>query len=136
MNQTLAIIKPDAVGSGNTGKIIAQLENSGFSIKAIKLTVLNREQAGTFYSVHEGKTFYEGLIDFMTSGPVIPMVLKADAAVEKLREVIGATDPAEAAEGTVRNLYAESKGRNAIHASDSNENAQVEIDFFFSQNER
>jgi nucleoside-diphosphate kinase len=136
MNQTLAIIKPDAVGSGNTGKIIAQLENSGFSIKAIKLTVLNREQAGTFYSVHEGKTFYEGLIDFMTSGPVIPMVLEADAAVEKLREVIGATDPAEAAEGTVRNLYAESKGRNAIHASDSNENAQVEIDFFFSQNER
>ena len=136
MNHTLAIIKPDAVGSGNTGKIIAQLENSGFSIKAIKLTVLNREQAGTFYSVHEGKTFYEGLIDFMTSGPVIPMVLKADAAVEKLREVIGATDPAEAAEGTVRNLYAESKGRNAIHASDSNENAQVEIDFFFSQNER
>ena len=136
MNQTLAIIKPDAVGSGNTGKIIAQLENSGFSIKAIKLTVLNREQAGTFYSVHEGKTFYEGLIDFMTSGPVIPMVLEADAAVEKLREVIGATDPAEAAEGTVRNIYAESKGRNAIHASDSNENAQVEIDFFFSQNER
>ena len=136
MNQTLAIIKPDAVGSGNTGKIIAQLENSGFSIKAIKLTVLNREQAGTFYSVHEGKTFYEGLIDFMTSGPVIPMVLEADAAVEKLSEVIGATDPAEAAEGTVRNIYAESKGRNAIHASDSNENAQVEIDFFFSQNER
>ena len=136
MNHTLAIIKPDAVGSGNAGKIIAHLENSGFSIKAINLTVLNREQAGTFYSVHEGKPFYEGLVDFMTSGPVIPMVLEADAAVEKLRGVIGATDPAEAAEGTVRSIYAESKGRNAIHASDSDENAQVEIGFFFSPNER
>ena len=136
MNHTLAIIKPDAVGSGNAGKIIAHLENSGFSIKAIKLTVLNREQAGAFYSVHEGKPFYEGLVDFMTSGPVIPMVLEADAAVEKLRGVIGATDPAEASEGTVRSIYAESKGRNAIHASDSDENAQVEIGFFFSPNER
>ena len=136
MNHTLAIIKPDAVGSGNAGKIIAHLENSGFSIKAIKLTVLNREQAGAFYAVHEGKPFYEGLVDFMTSGPVIPMVLEADAAVEKLRGVIGATDPAEAAEGTVRSIYAESKGRNAIHASDSDENAQVEIGFFFSPNER
>ena len=132
MNHTLAIIKPHAVGSGNAGKIIAHLENSGFSIKAIKLLVLNREQAGAFYSVHEGKPFYEGLIDFMTSGPLIPMVLQANDAVEKLRAVIGATDPAEAADGTVRKLYAESKGRNAIHASDSNENAQIEIDFFFS----
>ena len=136
MNHTLAIIKPDAVGSGNAGKIIAHLENSGFSIKAINLTVLNREQAGAFYSVHEGKPFYEGLVDFMTSGPVIPMVLEADAAVEKLRGVIGATDPAVAAEGTVRSIYAESKGRNAIHASDSDENAQVEVGFFFSPNER
>ena len=132
MNQTLAIIKPDAVSSGNTGKIITHIEDNGFSIEALKLTVLNREQAGAFYSVHEGKSFYEGLIDFMTSGPVIPMVLQANDAVEKLRTVIGATDPAEAADGTVRKLYAESKGRNAIHASDSNENAQIEIDFFFS----
>lgn len=132
MNQTLAIIKPDAVSSGNTGKIIAHIESNGFSIKALKLTVLNREQAGAFYSVHEGKPFYEGLIDFMTSGPLIPMVLQANDAVEKLRAVIGATDPAEAADGTVRKLYAESKGRNAIHASDSNENAQIEIGFFFS----
>ena len=136
MNHTLAIIKPDAVGSGNAGKIIAHLENSGFSIKAINLTVLNREQAGAFYSVHKGKPFYEELVDFMTSGPVIPMVREADAAVEKLRGVIGATDPAESAEGTVRSIYAESKGRNAIHASDSDENAQVEIGFFFSPNER
>ena len=136
MNHTLAIIKPHAVGSGNAGKIIAHLENSGFSIKAIKLLVLNREQAGAFYSVHEGKPFYEEFVDLMTSGPVIPMVLEADEAVEKLREVIGATDPAEAAEGTVRNLYAESKGRNAIHASDSDENAQIEIGFFFPQGER
>ena len=132
MNQTLAIIKPDAVSSGNTGKIIAHIESNGFSIKALKLTVLNREQAGAFYSVHEGKPFYEGLIDFMTSGPLIPRVLQANDAVEKLRAVIGATDPAEAADGTVRKLYAESKGRNAIHASDANENAQIEIGFFFS----
>ena len=132
MNQTLAIIKPDAVSSRNTGKIITHIEDNGFSIEALKLTVLNREQAGAFYSVHEGKSFYEGLIDFMTSGPLIPMVLQANDAVEKLRTVIGATDPAEAAYGTVRKLYAESKGRNAIHASDSNENAQIEIDFFFS----
>lgn len=132
MNQTLAIIKPDAVSSGNTGKIIAHIENNGFSIKALKLTVLSRKQAGAFYSVHEGKPFYKGLIDFMTSGPLIPMVLQANDAVEKLRAVIGATDPAEAADGTVRKLYAESKGRNAIHASDSNENAQIEIGFFFS----
>lgn len=136
MNQTLAIIKPDAVTSGNAGKIIAHLENAGFSIKSLKLTVLNRVQAEAFYSVHERKPFFEWVVDFMTSGPVIPMVLEAHGAVEKLRGVIGATDPAEAAEGTVRNLYAESKGRNAIHASDSDENAEIEISFFFSQHER
>ena len=136
MNQTLAIIKPDAVGSGKAGKILAHLEAAGFTVKALELTSLNRAQAGAFYAVHEGRPFYEELVDFMTSGPVMPMVLEADGAVSKLRETIGATDPAEAAEGTIRKLYAESKGRNAIHASDSDENAAVEIAFFFSSHRR
>ncbi len=136
MSQTLAIIKPDAVDAGNAGKILAHLENAGFSVTSLRLTVLGRAQAGAFYAVHEGRPFYDELVDFMTSGPVIPMVLEADDAVAKLREQIGATDPAEAAEGTIRKLFAESKGRNAIHASDSEENAANEIAFFFSGHER
>ena len=135
MSQTLAIIKPDAVGSGKAGKILAHLETAGFAVRALRLTRLNRAQAGAFYAVHEGRPFYAELVDFMTSGRVIQMVLEADDAVAKLRETIGATDPAEAAEGTVRKLYAESKGRNAIHASDSDENAAIEIGFFFSRHE-
>jgi nucleoside-diphosphate kinase len=136
MSQTLAIIKPDAVGSGKAGKILAHLEGAGFTVRALRLTRLSSAQAGAFYAVHEGRPFYDELVEFMTSGPVIPLVLEADDAVGKLRETIGATDPAEAAEGTVRKLYAESKGRNAIHASDSDENAATEIGFFFSQHER
>ena len=136
MSQTLAIIKPDAVGSGKAGKVLAHLEGAGFSVKALRLLSLSQEQAGAFYAVHKGRPFYDELVEFMTSGPVIPMVLEAENAVAKLRETIGATDPAEAAEGTVRKLYAESKGRNAIHASDSDENARNEIAFFFSEHER
>jgi nucleoside-diphosphate kinase len=136
MSHTLAIIKPDAVESGKAGKILTHLESAGFSVKALRLTRLSTAQAGAFYAVHEGRPFYDELVEFMTSGRVIPMVLEADDAVTKLRETIGATDPAEAAEGTVRKLYAESKGRNAIHASDSDENAAIEIGFFFSTHER
>lgn len=136
MSQTLAIIKPDAVDSGKAGKILAHLENAGFSVRAMRLTRLDGAQAGAFYAVHEGRPFYDELVEFMTSGPVIPLVLEAQGAVARLRETIGATDPAEAAEGTVRKLYAESKGRNAIHASDSDENAAAEIAFFFSKHER
>lgn len=136
MSRTLAIIKPDAVGSGKAGKILAHLEDAGFTVRALRLTTLDATQAKAFYAVHEGRPFYDGLVEFMTSGPVIPMVLEADDAVERLRETIGATDPAEAAEGTVRQLYAESKGRNAIHASDSDENAVIEIGFFFANHER
>lgn len=136
MSQTLAIIKPDAVGSGKAGKILAHLENAGFVVRSMRLTRLDRAQAGAFYAVHEGRPFYDELVEFMTSGPVIPLVLEAEDAVLRLREEIGATDPAEAAEGTVRKLYAESKGRNAIHASDSDENAATEIRFFFSEYER
>ena len=135
MSQTLAIIKPDAVGSGKAGKILAHLEGAGFAVRALKLLSLDEDQAGAFYAVHAERPFYQELVEFMTSGPVIPMVLEADDAVPLLRETIGATDPVEAAEGTVRKLYAESKGRNAIHASDSDENAANEIAFFFSQHE-
>lgn len=136
MSHTLAIIKPDAVGSGKAGKILAHLEDAGFAIRALRLTTLSRAQAEAFYAVHEGRPFFEELVEFMTSGPVIPLVVEADDAVARLRETIGATDPAEAAPGTVRKLYAESKGRNAIHASDSDANAETEIAFFFSTHER
>jgi len=133
---TLAILKPDAVGSGKAGKIIAHLEGAGFRVRALKLLRLSKEQAGAFYAVHRERGFYGELVEFMTSGPVIPMVLEASDAVSKLRSAIGATDPAEAAAGTVRKLYAESKGRNAIHASDSDDNALREVAFFFSEHER
>ena len=136
MSHTLAIIKPDAVGAGKAGKILAHLEGAGFSVRSLKLVSLNQAQAAAFYAVHEGRPFYDELVEFMTSGPVIPLVLEADDAVAKLRETIGATDPAEAADGTIRKLYAESKGRNAIHASDSDENAANEIAFFFSGYDR
>jgi nucleoside-diphosphate kinase len=136
MSQTLAIIKPDAVGAGRAGKILAHLEGAGFSVRAMRLVRLDTEQARAFYAVHQGRPFFDELVEFMTSGPVIPLVLEAENAVPRLRETIGATDPAEAAEGTVRRLYAESKGRNAIHASDSDENAAQEIAFFFSESER
>ena len=136
MNRTLAIIKPDAVGTGKAGKILAHLESAGFVVRSLKMTRLSGSQAGEFYAVHRERPFYADLVRFMTSGPCIPMVLEAEGAVVKLREVIGATDPAEAADGTVRKLYAENKERNAIHASDSDDNAAAEIAFFFSRHER
>ncbi len=135
MHRTLAIIKPDAVEAGKAGKILAHLEGAGFTVRALRMTRLTRDEAGAFYAVHAERPFYAELVEFMTSGPCIPMVLEAEGAVPKLREAIGATDPAEAAEGTVRRLYAESKGRNAIHASDSDENAAGEIAFFFAGTE-
>ena len=135
MSQTLAIIKPDAVGAGKAGKIIAHLEGAGFTIRAMKLMRLSDAQAGAFYAVHKERPFYGELVEFMTSGPVIPMILEREDAVAFYRETIGATDPAEADEGTVRKLYAESKGRNAVHGSDSDENAAIEASFFFSASE-
>lgn len=131
MKRTLAIIKPDAVQAGNAGKIIAHIEEAGFKIVAARMTTLSRREAGAFYEVHRERPFYAELVEFMSSGPAIPMVLASEGAVSKFRRIIGATDPAEAAPGTVRFLYAESKGRNAIHGSDSDENARAEIDFFF-----
>jgi nucleoside-diphosphate kinase len=134
--QTLAIIKPDAVASGKSGRILAHLQEAGFTVRALRMTRLARAEAEAFYAVHRGRPFYGSLCAFMTSGPCVPMVLERADAVPHLRAVIGATDPAEAAAGTVRKLYAESKERNAIHASDSDENAAREIGFFFSEAER
>ena len=133
MTTTLAIIKPDAVGRSQAGKILAHLEDEGFALQEARLMRLSTEQAREFYEVHKDRPFYASLIVFMTSGPCLPMALERDDAVPHLREVVGATDPAEAAEGTVRMLYAESKERNAIHASDSDENAAREVAFFFSE---
>lgn len=135
MRHTLTIVKPDAVASGKAGNVLAHLEAAGFTIRAMRMMRLTESQAKAFYEVHKERPFYGSLVEFMTSGPVIPAVLEADGAVLKLRDTIGATDPAEAAEGTVRKLYAESKERNAIHASDSDDNARREISFFFSESE-
>lgn len=132
-NHTLTIIKPDAFAGNKAGRILALLEEKGFSIVAARVMRLTREQAGQFYEVHKGRPFYGELVEFMTSGPCMPVVLRRDGAVTALRDAIGATDPAEAAAGTVRKLYAESKGRNAIHASDSDENAAREARFFFAE---
>jgi nucleoside-diphosphate kinase len=132
MEQTLAIIKPDAVGRTLAGRVLAHLEEDGFRLRGVRLLQLTEEQAREFYAVHRARPFYDSLVRFMTSGPVMPLLLERENAVARLREVIGATDPAEAKEGTVRALYAESKERNAIHASDARETAAQEIAFFFA----
>jgi nucleoside-diphosphate kinase len=134
-NTTLTIIKPDAFGSQKAGKIIAHLEAGGFKILTSRVLRMSEAQAGAFYEVHKERPFYGSLVKFMTSGPCMPLILEKSNAVSTLREAIGATDPAEAAEGTVRKLFAESKERNAIHASDSDENAVREARFFFSETE-
>lgn len=130
-NRTLAIIKPDAFGAGKAGQIIAHLEGKGFKIICARVIHMTKAEAGEFYAVHRGRPFYAELVDFMSSAPCMPMVLEKENAVLAYRDAIGATDPAEAAEGTVRKLYAESKGRNAVHGSDSDENARLEGTFFF-----
>jgi nucleoside-diphosphate kinase len=136
MSITLTIVKPDAVASGKAGRILAHLEEKGFRIRAIRMMHLTQAQAAEFYAVHRERPFFNSLVSFMTSGPCIPLVLEKHDAVTALREAIGATDPAEAAPGTVRALYAESKERNAIHASDSYENAVREAAFFFADADR
>jgi nucleoside-diphosphate kinase len=128
---TLAIIKPDAVQAGNTGRILAHLEDAGFRIRAARLLHLSEAEAREFYAVHRERPFFKPLVAFMTSGPALALALAREDAVARLREVIGATDPADAQPGTVRKLYAQSKERNAIHASDSAENAAREVAFFF-----
>ena len=131
--QTLAIIKPDAVASGKAGKVLGHLEDAGFKVLAARLVRLSTTQAEAFYAVHRERPFYRSLVTFMTSGACMPLALERADAVAHLRSVIGATDPKDAAPGTVRELYAESKERNAIHASDSDENARREMCFFFRE---
>ena len=135
-NLTFTMIKPTAFKNNYAGPILKMINEAGFVIKAMKLTRLTAEQAGAFYAVHKGKPFYDSLVDFMSSGPIVAAVLEKKNAVEDFRTLIGATNPENAAEGTVRKLYATSLQQNAVHGSDSDENAAIEADFFFSKTER
>jgi len=130
--RTFTMIKPDAYGSGNTGAITKMIEEAGFGIKAMKLTHLSAGRAGQFYAVHKERPFYNDLVTYMSSGPIVAMILEKDNAVENFRKLIGATNPADAAEGTIRKIFATSIEANAIHGSDSDENAEIEGSFFFS----
>ena len=131
-NRTFTMLKPDALENKHTGKIIDMIIQAGFEIKAMKLTQLTKAQAEKFYEVHAERPFYGELVEYMTSGPIVAAILEKDNAVADFRALIGATDPAEAAEGTIRKYYAESKGRNAVHGSDSDENAIIEGEFHFA----
>jgi len=135
-NRTFTMIKPDAVGAGNAGAIIKMIEEAGFRIVAMKKTQLTKERAGQFYEVHKERGFYNDLTTYMSSGAIIPMILEKENAVEDFRKLIGATDPTKAVPGTIRNLFAKSIEANAIHGSDSDENATVEGNFFFSTTEQ
>ncbi|MDP2188411.1 MAG: nucleoside-diphosphate kinase [Sphingobacteriaceae bacterium] len=133
---TFTMIKPDAVRAGNIGNILAMINNAGFRIVAMKYTKLSKEQAGKFYEIHAARPFYGELVDFMSSGPIVAAILEKDNAVADFRTLIGATNPADAAEGTIRKLYAANVGENAVHGSDSDDNAAIEGNFFFSGLER
>ncbi len=133
MERTFAMIKPDAVGKNVAGEIIAMIQKAGFNVLGMKQTTMSKKQAEAFYEVHAERPFYGELTEFMSSGPVVALALEKDNAVVDYRKLIGATNPAEAEEGTVRKLYASSIGENAVHGSDSVENGQIEISFFFSR---
>ena len=133
---TFTMIKPDAFEAGNSGAIIKIIEGAKFKIKAAKLTKLSPERAGQFYEVHQERPFYKDLVNYMSSAPIIAMVLEKENAVEDFRKLIGATNPAEAAEGTIRKLFAKSIEANAIHGSDSDENAAIEASFFFARTDQ
>jgi nucleoside-diphosphate kinase len=135
-NRTFTMIKPDAFASGHTGSILKHIEAAGFKLIAVKLTKLSAEKAGEFYAVHKERPFYGELVSFMSSGPIVAAILEKDNAVEDFRKLIGATNPANAEEGTIRKIYAKSVGENAVHGSDSDENAAIEGNFFFSAFER
>ena len=131
-NRTFTMIKPDAVKNGHIGNILAMITNAGFKIVSLKLTQLTVADAQAFYAVHSARPFYGELVEFMSSGPIVAAILEKENAVNDFRTLIGATNPAEAAEGTIRKLYATSMGENAVHGSDSDENAQIEGDFHFT----
>jgi len=135
-NRTFTMLKPDAVNAGNTGAITKMIEEAGFRIVAIKKTRLSPERAGQFYAIHKERSFFKDLCDYMSSGTIVPMILEKDNAVEDFRKLIGATDPQKAAPGTIRNLFAKSIEANAIHGSDSDANAEIEGNFFFSHLEQ
>jgi len=135
-NRTFTMIKPDAVANGHIGAIIDKITKSGFKIIALKYTSLSPEKAGQFYEVHKERPFYKDLVSFMSSGPIVAAILEKDNAIEDFRKLIGATDPAKAEEGTIRNLFAKSIDANAVHGSDSDENAAIEGNFFFSAFEK
>ena len=135
-NRTLTMIKPDAVRKNSIGGILQMINEAGFRIIAMKYTKLSKEKAGEFYAVHKERPFYGELVDFMSSGPIVAAILEKDNAVEDFRKLIGATNPAQAEEGTIRKRFAKSIGENAVHGSDSDENAEIEGNFFFSQLER
>ena len=135
-NRTFTMIKPDATQKGSTGGILEMINAAGFRIVAMKMTFLSKEKAGGFYEVHKERPFYGELVEFMSRGPITAAILEKDNAVEDFRKLIGATNPAQADEGTIRKKYATSIGENAVHGSDSDENAQIEGDFFFSKLEQ
>lgn len=132
MERTLCIIKPDGVRNKNIGNIIAMIQKAGFTVLGLKQITISKEQAGEFYAVHRDRPFYSELVNFMSSGPIVPIALEKENAIADWRTLIGATDPAEAADGTIRKLYATSKGENAVHGSDSVENGRNEVAFFFA----
>ena len=136
MNRTFTMIKPDATSKGYTGAILDQIIKAGFSVKAMKWTKLTVEQAGQFYEVHKERPFYGELVAFMSSGPIVAAILEKDNAVADFRKLIGATNPVQAEEGTIRKNFAASMGENAVHGSDSDENAQIEGNFFFAATEK
>lgn len=135
VERTLAILKPDCVRKKLQGEVLARIQKAGFNVLAMKQTRLTKETAGGFYAVHKGRPFYAGLVEFMSSGPCVPIALEKENAVADFRSLIGATDPAEAAQGTIRKLFADNKGENIVHGSDSPVNGRIEISFFFSEAE-
>jgi len=134
-NRTFTMIKPEAVANGDSGKIIDMIIEAGFKVKAMKLTTLSKERAGEFYEVHSERPFYGELVDYMSGGPIVAMILEKENAMADFRTLIGSTDPADAAEGTIRKAFAKSKAENAVHGSDSDENAQIESNFHFAAEE-
>jgi len=135
VERTLAILKPDCVRKHLIGEVVARIEKAGFTVLAMKKVRLTKESAGGFYAVHKGRPFYDGLVEFMSSGPCVPIALEKENAVADYRTLIGATDPKDAAPGTIRKLFADNKGENIVHGSDSPENGLIEINYFFSSKE-
>jgi nucleoside-diphosphate kinase len=135
VEHTLAILKPDCVRKNLQGEVLSRIQKAGFKVLGLKQLRLTKETAGAFYSVHKGRPFYDGLVEFMSSGPCVPIALQRENAVAEFRKLIGATDPKEAAEGTIRKLFADNKGENIVHGSDSPENGRIEVAFFYSERE-